>query len=298
MKLATFTHRSRTRIGVVAGDFVVDLAAAAPGLPADMTEFLGHGKAAMDAARQAAAAGGHAIALKDVRLEAPVPRPRKFLAIGMNYADHLEEMRRSDHFKNIKAPEHQIWFNKQVTCVNGPFDPIWRPKVSEQLDYEGELGLVIGKRCRHVPAGRARDAIAGFTVVNDGSVRDWQLRSPTFTVGKSFDTTGPMGPWLVTPDEIGDPHDLEIKTWVNGELRQHSNTRHLIFDCFEQVAFLSAAFTLEPGDVLSTGTPHGVGAFMSPPAWLKAGDTVRIEIEKIGAIENRVIDEPADSARF
>jgi 2-keto-4-pentenoate hydratase/2-oxohepta-3-ene-1,7-dioic acid hydratase in catechol pathway len=140
------------------------------------------------------------------------------------------------------------------------------------------------------------EVIAGYLVVNDVSVRDWQLRTPTMTMGKSFDTHGPIGPWLVTPDEVGDPHALELRTWVNDELRQHSNTRELIFDCFAQVEHLSTAFTLEPGDVVTTGTPAGVGGAMRPPRFLQAGDVVRIEIEKIGAIENRVIAEPAETA--
>ena len=189
-----------------------------------------------------------------------------------------------------------IFFNKQTTCVTGPHDPIHLPRVSPLLDYEGELAFVIGRRCRHVSRERAAEVIAGYLVVNDVSVRDWQLRTPTMTMGKSFDTHGPMGPWLVTADEIGDPHALELRTWVNGELRQHSNTRHLIYDCFAQVEHLSTAFTLEPGDVVTTGTPAGVGGAMSPPRFLGRGDVVRIEIEKIGSIENRVIEEPAETA--
>ena len=196
----------------------------------------------------------------------------------------------------MEAPAVPVFFNKQSTCVTGPYHPIHLPRVSPLLDYEGELAFVIGRRCRHVPWKRAHEVIAGYLVVNDVSVRDWQLRTPTMTMGKSFDTHGPMGPWLVTPDEIGDPHALELRTWVNGELRQHSNTRELIFDCFAQVEHLSTAFTLEPGDVVTTGTPSGVGGVMSPPRFLAAGDVVRVEIERIGHIENRVIAEPAETA--
>jgi 2-keto-4-pentenoate hydratase/2-oxohepta-3-ene-1,7-dioic acid hydratase in catechol pathway len=165
------------------------------------------------------------------------------------------------------------------------------------VDYEGELGFVIGTRCRHVPADRAREVIAGYTIVNDVSVRDWQLRTPTMTMGKSFDTHGPTGPSLVTADEIGDPHGLELRTWVNGELRQEARTDELLFDCWEMVEHLTTAFTLEPGDVIATGTPAGVGAGMSPPAWLVPGDVVRIDIEGIGVLENPVIAEPDDLAR-
>jgi len=168
--------------------------------------------------------------------------------------------------------------------------------VSEKLDYEGELGFVIGRRCRHVPKERAREVIAGYLVVNDVSVRDWQARAPTMTLGKSFDTHGPIGPWIVTPDEVPDPHALDLKTWVNGGLRQSSNTHHMIFNCYEQVEVLSTAFTLEPGDIVSTGTCSGVGVLMKPRGYLKIGDVVRVEVEGIGYIENRVIEEPADSA--
>ena len=289
MKLATFTHDGATRIGVVTGEQVVDLATVAPGLPRDMVAFLAAGGAAMAAARHAESAASGRLALADVRLRAPVLRPPKFLAIGLNYADHVKE-------SGLEPPAVPVFFNKQTTCVAGPFDPIHLPRVSPLLDYEGELAFVIGRRCRHVPRDRAHEVIAGYLVVNDVSVRDWQLRTPTMTMGKSFDTHGPMGPWLVTPDEIGDPHALELRTWVNGEIRQHSNTRHLIHDCFAQVEHLSTAFTLEPGDVVTTGTPAGVGGAMSPPRFLRAGDVVRIEIDKIGAIENRVTEEPAETA--
>ena len=220
------------------------------------------------------------------RLVAPIPRPPKFLAIGLNYAAHVAE-------SGIERPEHQLWFNKQSTCVIGSGEAIEVPKVSGMVDYEGELAFVIGRRCRHVIAADASQFIAGYTIVNDVSVRDWQRRTPTMTMGKSFDTHGPMGPWIVTPDELGDPHDLRLRTWVNGELRQDARTDDMIFDCFEMVEHLSSAFTLEPGDVISTGTPAGVGVAMNPPRFLRAGDLVRIEIEGIGGLENPVVDEPA-----
>src|SRR5208282_4442445 len=288
MKITTFTHAASTRIGVVLGDSIVDLAAEAPELPRDMIAFLAAGAPAMERARRAAG-GGWRIPLADVKLEAPVLRPPEFLAIGLNYADHIAEA-------GIKPPDFPVFFNKQTTCVAGPYDPIHLPRVSKALDYEGELGFVIGRRCRHVPRARAHEVIAGFVVVNDVSVRDWQMKAPTMTLGKSFDTHGPIGPWIVTPDEIGDPHALDLKTFVNGELRQHSNTKNLIFDCFAQVETLSTVFTLLPGTIVSTGTPGGVAAAMKPPKWLVAGDVVRIEIEKIGKLENRVIAEPEGTA--
>jgi 2-keto-4-pentenoate hydratase/2-oxohepta-3-ene-1,7-dioic acid hydratase in catechol pathway len=291
MKLVTFTHRGSTRIGVVRGDQVVDLRAAAPDLPGEMVAFLAAGDPALEIARLAEAP---CLPLADVHLEAPLLRPPKILAIGVNYADHAAEAQQG----GMKIPEHPVVFNKQSTSAHPPYDPFHLPRASSVLDYEGELGVVIGKRCRHVPRERAQEVIAGYTVVNDVTVRDWQLRTPTFTMGKSFDTHCPMGPWIVTPDEFGDPHGHDIKTWVNGELRQSSNTKHLIFDCFAIIEHLSTAFTLEPGDLIPTGTPAGVGIAMKPPRLLVAGDVVKVSIDGIGEIENAVIPEPAKTAHI
>ena len=221
----------------------------------------------------------------------PVLRPPKILAIGLNYADHIEET-------GMDTPEFPMFFNKQSTSANGSYAPWHMPRVSDKLDYEGELGFVIGRRCRHVPKERAADVIAGYCVCNDGSVRDWQMRAQTFTLGKSFDTHCPFGPFIVTPEEVGDPHDLDLKTWVNGELRQDTNTRHLVFDCFEQIETLTQAFTLEPGDLILTGTASGVGIGFKPPRFLAVGDKVRVEIEKLGYIENEVVPEPESTASF
>jgi 2-keto-4-pentenoate hydratase/2-oxohepta-3-ene-1,7-dioic acid hydratase in catechol pathway len=261
MKLVTFTHAGSTRIGVATGDSIVDLSAAAPSLPTEMVQFLEAGDAALDSAREAAKKASATLPLAEVHLEAPILRPPKILAVGLNYADHVAEA-------GIDTPKHPIIFNKQSTSAHPPFDPFHLPNASTALDYEGELGVVIGKECRHVPRERASEVIAGYTVINDVTVRDWQLRTPTMTMGKSFDTHCPMGPWIVTADEIPDPHALDVKTWVNGELRQSTNTKHLIFDCFDLVEHLSTAFTLEPGDVIPTGTSSGVGIFMKPPALL------------------------------
>jgi len=288
MRLATFTHAGATRVGVVFGDEVVDLAAADPALPRAMEAFLDAGAPALAAAERAAGRAAGRIPLDDVRLEAPVLRPRKILAVGLNYADHIAE-------SGMKAPEFPTLFNKQVTSVTGPYDPIHLPRASRALDYEGELAFVIGRRCRHVTRERAPEVIAGYMVLDDVTVRDWQLRTPTWTMGKSFDTHCPMGPWIVTSDELGDPHLLGIRTWVNGELRQDANTKSLVHDCFALVEHLSTAFTLEPGDVVSTGTPGGVGISMKPPRLLDVGDVVRVEIDRIGQLENPVIEEPADT---
>ena len=279
MKLATFTENHRRRIGLVDDDAIVDLAAAAPNLPQTMIPFLRAGAPAMQAARAAAATGKGRLPLSKVRLEAPVPRPGKVLAIGLNYADHIREGGRP-------VPEHQIWFAKQATCIAGPTDPIHIPKVSDKIDYEAELCVVIGRKCRHVPAARAFEVIAGFMCGNDVSVRDWQQRSPTMMMGKGFDTHGPTGPWIATPDEIEDVHALPIRCIVNGQTLQSATTAEMIFKVPAQIEHLTAAFTLEPGDVIFTGTPAGVGIYRKPPVLLKAGDRVRVEIDGIGAIEN------------
>lgn len=291
MKLATFTQSNRTRVGAVVGDEIVDFEAAAPDLPGDMISLLAAGESALEVARSAAGSGLALLPLADVKLEAPIPRPPEFLAIGLNYADHIEEA-------GLGTPDFPVFFNKQSTCVAGPFDPIHLPRASKALDYECELAFVIGRPCRHVPKERAHEVIAGYTIVNDVSIRDWQFKAQTMILGKSWDTHGPMGPWLTTSDEVGDPHSLDLRTYVNGELRQQSNTKHLVFDCFEQIEVLSTVMTLLPGTVISTGTPSGVGAAMKPRQFLSAGDVVRIEVGGLGAIENSVIDEPADTARI
>jgi 2-keto-4-pentenoate hydratase/2-oxohepta-3-ene-1,7-dioic acid hydratase in catechol pathway len=280
------SREGEVRTGVVVGDEVVDLTVAGVGLPGDMLELLRGGPAAIERAG-VALAGAPRIALTEVKLLAPVPRPAKVLAIGMNYADHIAELGRD-------APEYQYWFNKQRTCVVGHGAPVVVPRVSYMVDYEGELAVVIGRRSRYLTVDRALDAVAGYTVMNDVSVRDWQWRSPSFTMGKSFDTHGPMGPWIVTPDELDDPQDLGIRTWVNDELRQDSSTSQMIFSCAEQIAYLSTGFTLEVGDVVLTGTPAGVGAASDPPQWLVPGDVVRITIENVGTLENPVVADIAD----
>lgn len=284
MRLVTFTHKESTRLGRLQDDQIIDLGGT--NLPSTMLTLL---EAGPDALTSAGSADGPRIELAEARLESPIARPPKILAVGLNYADHVAETK-------METPTIPMIFNKQATAVTGPFDPIHRPRVSDKLDYEGELAVVIGKRCRHVPRDRAHEVIAGYTIANDVSVRDWQLRVPTFTMGKSFDTHCPLGPALVTVDEIGgSPSGLTLLTTVNGEERQRSNTKELIFDCFDLIEHLSTAFTLEPGDVISTGTCGGVGAVMKPPKWLVPGDVVRVEFDGLGAIENSVIEEPEDT---
>jgi 2-keto-4-pentenoate hydratase/2-oxohepta-3-ene-1,7-dioic acid hydratase in catechol pathway len=288
MRLVTFSHADSTRVGILDGGEIVDLAAAEPALPTEMCAFLAAGP---DALRAAGNARGPRMALAEVKLEAPVLRPPKILAVGLNYADHIAETGR-------EPPTIPMIFNKQSTSVVGPGEAIHRPRVSEMLDYEGELGVVIGRRCRHVPKERAAEVVAGYTIVNDVSVRDWQMRVPTMTMGKSFDTHCPLGPAIVTADEIGGPAGHELTTLVNGDIRQHSNTKELVFDCFTLIEHLTTAFTLEPGDVISTGTPGGVAVFMKPQAWMVDGDVVRVEIDGLGTLENPVINEPESTALF
>jgi 2-keto-4-pentenoate hydratase/2-oxohepta-3-ene-1,7-dioic acid hydratase in catechol pathway len=254
-----------------------------------MLDVLRAGPELLDRLETAQPQGARRIPLKDVRLEAPIRNPSKFLAIGLNYQDHLDEVLA----RGGKAPESQLWFNKQVSCITGPFDPIHRPRVSDRLDYEGELGVVIGKRCRHVKRENALDVIAGYTVMNDVTARDWQRKSPTWTLGKSFDTHGPIGPWIVTKRDVPDPQALTMRLWVNGDLRQQISTGLMVYPIADQIAYLSTVMTLEPGDLLATGTCKGAGWGMEPAVFLKPGDVVKVEIDQIGSIENPVIDEPA-----
>jgi len=283
MKLATFTQGKRTRIGVVEGDRIADVTATAD-LPQDMLSLLRQGA---DGVKRVAAALDKAprLALKDVRLEAPILNPPKFLAIGLNYENHVKEV-------GAKRPDFPSCFAKLSNAFNGPYDPVQRPRVSEALDYEVELGVVIGKRGRHISQADAPAHVAGYCVINDVSVRDWQKMTSQVVLAKNFDTHAPFGPWITTADEVGDPHKLRIGTLVNGERRQDSNTSDMIFNCYHLIEIVSRAMTLEPGDVISTGTPEGVALGMKTPLWMKVGDVVRCEIEKLGFIENRIVEEP------
>ena len=287
MKLAMFSEAGATaRLGVVDGQAIADVGVADPSLPSTIQAVF---------EQDALAAVGMAIrnaprlALDSVKLAAPIARPGKFLALGINYGAHVAEMK--ERMPAFEPPSVQVWFNKQVTSIAGPFDPILKPLVSDMLDYEGELAFVIGRRCKHVSRADAPGVIGGYLVCNDVSVRDWQMASPTQTMGKSFDTHGPIGPWLVTPDEIADVQNLRVRTWVNGELRQDFSTADMVFTCAEMVEHLSKAMTLEPGDLITTGTSVGNGVLRNPPLLLKQGDVVKVGIEGIGSIENRVVNE-------
>ncbi|MEE2878042.1 MAG: fumarylacetoacetate hydrolase family protein [Pseudomonadota bacterium] len=244
--------------------------------------------------KKSAVRRNESVAISDVKLRQPVMRPGKILGIGLNYAAHAAE---SVSIINKDDQKAQVWFNKQATAANGPGEAVHLPNVSEQLDYEAELVVIIGKHGRHVPEDRAMEIVAGFSCGSDYSVRDWQRASQTMMMGKGFDTHAPFGPCLVTPDEVGDISDLTIRGYVNDELRQEGRLGDMIASIPQQISHLTAAFTLEPGDVIFTGTPAGVGAGHKPPKWLKAGDRFRVEIERVGTLENHIINEP-ETARL
>lgn len=278
MKLCTYTADGQTRTGIVVGDTVID-----SGVPGTMIDLI-RDWAALKPELEARAAAGGGVPLASVKLEAPVQRPGKIWAIGLNYADHIAE-------SNMATPERQVWFTKAVTSINAPFDPIEIAKGTFTADYEVELVAVVGQGGKHVSAAHAPAAIFGYCVGNDVTERMWQHVGPQWSLGKSFDTHAPIGPWIVTADELGDPHQLGLRCFVNGEKRQDSNTRHLVFDIWQQVEHLSTGMTLEPGDVIFTGTPGGVGAAMDPRQFLKAGDVVRCEIDGLGHIEGTMVAE-------
>ena len=297
MKLVTFIDQSNQKIGALVNEEVVDFSSS--DLPRTMINFIELGTKGLEQATSLIESGKNRLSLNDISLKAPIPKPNKILAVGLNYKEHKDEVAQTAAKTIGKAQEkYPNIFNKQNSSVNGPYDDIHRPRASEFLDYEGELGFVIGKKCRHVPYDKAAGVIYGYTVVNDVTIRDWQMRGPpmTMTMGKSWDTHCPFGPYIVTSDEVGDPHNLKLETYVNSELRQSASTSDLIFDCFTLVEYLSTAFTLEPGDLIPTGTP--AGSAVMTRNWLKAGDEIKIEIEKLGFINNKVIEEPEDTPAY
>lgn len=278
MKLATYTLHGRTSTGIVVGDEIIDSGVA--GTMIDLIRDWDQLKP--DLEKRAAAGGG--VPLTSVRLEAPVQRPGKIFAIGLNYADHIAESK-------METPQRQVWFTKAQTSVNGPYDDIQIAKGTMTNDYEVELVAIIGKGGKHVSANDAAGAIFGYCVGNDVTERMWQHGGPQWSLGKSFDTHAPMGPWIVTADEVGDPHSLGLRCYVNGQQRQKSNTEHLVFNIWSQIEHLSIGMTLEPGDCLFTGTPGGVGAAMDPRQFLQIGDIVRCEIDGLGHIEGTMVAE-------
>lgn len=287
MKLVTFTHNGHSRIGALTGDHtIVDLNRANPQLPTDMLAFLAGGADAQNLAEKAVASAlpSAVLARSAVALQAPLPRPGKILCIGLNYRDHAAE-------SNQPIPQYPTVFAKYNNTVIGPGAAIVLPQVTEKVDYEAEFAFVIGRTARNVAAADALSYVAGYLPFNDVSARDYQMRTSQWTVGKTFDTFGPLGPALVTANEIPDPHDLDIQLTINGEVLQSSNTSNLIFSVNELIADLTSFMTLEPGDIISTGTPSGVGAARTPQRWLRAGDVVAVTIEGLGTLENPVVEE-------
>ena len=301
MKLITFLLKDNPkskRIGAIKNDTVIDFSSS--DLPKDMINFIKLGSTGLDIANDVIENQKNVHAIDDVILKAPIDKPNKILAVGLNYKKHIDEAKElKDHHSNDVQLQDQFpnIFNKQNSSVNDPFGDVHRPNASDWLDYEGELGFIIGKECRHVSYENAKNCIYGYTVVNDFSIRDWQFRGPphTMTMGKSWDTHCPFGPYIVTSDEIDDPHNLTLKTFVNDEERQNTNTNLMIYDCYTLIEYLTTAFTLEPGDLIPTGTPEG--SAVTTQNWLKPGDKVKVEIEGLGYIENNIIQEPNNTKK-
>jgi 2-keto-4-pentenoate hydratase/2-oxohepta-3-ene-1,7-dioic acid hydratase in catechol pathway len=271
MRLVTFQAAGAPpQAGIVSGDSVT-------GLGMDMLSVI--------AAGRPSEASGPSHKLSSVKLLAPIPRPPKFICVGLNYRDHAREAGQA-------IPSIPTIFSKFSNVVIGPNEPIVLPKISKRPDYEAEFAFVIGPGGRNIPAGRAMEHVFGYTICNDVSARDFQMATTQWLMGKTFDTFGPMGPWIVTADEIADPHNLDLSLEIGGEVLQHSNTRELVFGVPALIEFVSSVVTLEPGDIVSTGTPSGVGFARKPPRYLKAGDEVIIRIQGIGELRNPVIAEP------
>lgn len=302
MKLITFSYKKdlvNKFIGAFCGDHIIDFSKS--GLPNSMIDFIKIGEKGLSVGNDLINREENVEDLENIIIHAPIKQPSKILAIGLNYKDHIDEVKSSENHHsdgvNLQKKYPNV-FNKQNSSVAGPFDHIHKPNISDQLDYEGELGFIIGKQCRNVSYKEAKKCIYGFTIINDYSVRDWQHRGPphTMTMGKSWDTHCPFGPYIVTSDEVGNPHDLNLKTYVNNEIRQSSNTNLMIYDCYTILEYLSTPFTLMPGDLVATGTPEG--SAVKSKKWLKPGDVVKVEIDKLGFIENSIIKEPNITKKF
>ena len=301
MKLVTFLLKedlNTLRIGALKDSGVIDFSFS--DLPNNMIDFISLGNQGLDKANDLIQVENNIHFNDDIILKAPILKPNKILAVGLNYKKHVDEAKDlKDHHSNnvVLQEQYPNIFNKQNSSVNDPYGDVHRPNASDWLDYEGEMGFIIGKESRHVSYDNAKNCIYGYTVVNDFTIRDWQFRGPphTMTMGKSWDTHCPFGPCIVTADEIDDPHKLNLKTYVNDEERQNTNTELMIYDCYTLIEYLSTAFTLTPGDLIPTGTPEG--SALSTQDWLKPGDKVRVEVENIGYIENNIIQEPMNTPK-
>lgn len=277
MRLARFAQPSGDiGLGLVAGDQMIPLAAD-PILPSSMISLIAGWDKYRDRVAALARETAMAMPIDRQALLQPIERPGKIMAIGLNYADHVAE-------SGLPTPTDQLWFSKAATASHPPFAPIEVPAVSTRLDYEVELVCIIGRGGRNIVVEDAATHVFGYCVGNDVSVRDWQMQTSQWCLGKSFDTHAPFGPWITTADEVGDPHDLAIQCLVNGEMRQSSHTRHLIFSVWDQISHLSQAMTLEAGDIIFTGTPGGVGVAMTPPTYLAIDDLVTCRIANLGEI--------------
>lgn len=282
MRIATFSSGDRrAEAGVVVADKVLSLSEL--GYP-DVISFLRGGSPAIEAALEYTSSADGGIPLAEVRLHAPVPNPGKFICIGLNYRDHAIE-------SGMEIPEIPTVFTKYGNAVCGPGDPIVLPSVSAQVDYEAEFAFVIGKRAKRVRSADWKDYVFGYTCVHDVSARDYQLATTQWTIGKTFDSFGPMGPVLVSKDEIPDPANLRIRFELNGRTLQDSNTDQLVFDVPALLEYLSEVMTLEPGDIISTGTPPGVGMARKPPIYLQPGDTCNVIVEGIGELVNPCVSD-------
>ncbi|HEX5957752.1 MAG TPA: fumarylacetoacetate hydrolase family protein [Hyphomicrobiaceae bacterium] len=287
MKLMAFEKGTATALGLVEGETVLDLGASGDAVPTDLLRLIAAGPSALEAIKSSAARAPASarLALSAIKPALPIARPPKFICVGLNYALHAKE---GGH----PMPTYPSFFLRVPTSLTAPGAPVIKPKCSIQLDYECELAIVIGKGGRHIPEKTALEHVFGYTLFNDVSVRDYQRKTTQWTAGKNFDSTGPVGPWVVTPDELPPgASGLRIQTRVNGEIMQDSNTADMIFDTVKLIAILSEFMTLEPGDMIATGTPSGVAHARKPPAWMKAGDTVEVELEGIGVLRNPIVDE-------
>jgi 2-keto-4-pentenoate hydratase/2-oxohepta-3-ene-1,7-dioic acid hydratase in catechol pathway len=283
MRLLTFEREARLEPGVLNGEEIISIRGA--GFD-DMLSVVAGGAGALERVGRWLynPPWGDIVKAADVALRAPLPRPPKIICVGLNYREHARETR-------MEIPEVPTIFAKFPTAAIGCGEPIVLPKNSTKPDYEAEMAFVIGKHGRHIPAGEWREYVFGYTNFNDVSARDFQMRTSQWMIGKTFDTFAPMGPVIVTADEVADPHALDISTTINGEVLQHSNTSDLIFKIPELIAYLSSVFTLEPGDVVATGTPSGVGFARKPPRWLVPGDEVVVRVEGLGDLRNPVVAE-------
>jgi 2-keto-4-pentenoate hydratase/2-oxohepta-3-ene-1,7-dioic acid hydratase in catechol pathway len=276
LKIARFKHNNKQHVGIVnekTGTVTVITK------PATIEQLIRQNTKTLDAVEK-----GAVLKLDQVQLQAPIAHPTKIICLGLNYYDHAKE-------QNAQIPDEPIIFLKPHTAITGPNQPVLKPKFVKQLDYEAELAIIIGKKAKNIALTEAKHHIFGYTVLNDVSARDVQFKDKQWTRGKSFDTFAPTGPYVTTADQIGNPNNLRIRTWVNRELRQDSSTKNMVFNVYQVVHHLSRVMTLEPTDIIATGTPAGVGFAMKPePKFLKSGDMVKVEIEGIGTLENHVIE--------